>query len=151
LYSSLYHTFGCWLTSSIWEKIYQDLFLASFFVKTAVKSITISWVIHDFALFASLRVDVARPPFFRTLRRCIQRFSRVRPLVDCLCKDSCEVVSAAESHPIVVCFCLQKHHCKNLYLSSFVTRQSAGFVTLFSVVVFKWFSSLHEVYILALL
>lgn len=44
--------------------------------------------------------------------------NRVRPLVDCLCKDSCEVVTADESHPIVVCFCLQKRRCKKLHVSS---------------------------------
>lgn len=36
-----------------------------------------------------------------------------RHSADCLCKDSCEVVSADESQLIGVCFCLQKHPARN--------------------------------------
>jgi hypothetical protein len=47
----------------------------------------------------------------------LQGNSWVSPLVDFRRKDSCEVVAVDESPPIVVCFCVQKHHCKKLQLS----------------------------------
>jgi hypothetical protein len=57
--------------------------------------------------------------------------NRVRPLVDCLRKDSCEVVTADESHPIVVCFCVQKRRCK-IAREFFASKQSADFESKFS-------------------
>ena len=119
LCSVLLHDIGCWLTSSVWGKSYHDSFLVCLF--------------DVYSKWLCLRSNV--------LSNCTSSLlanNRVRPLVDCLCKDSCEVVSADESHPIVVCFCLQKRRCKKLHVSS-VCQNSPRVLMLSSLeVVFKW-------------